>query len=144
MHFAQQAVREWEAVADAGYAVLEGSDVIGDFDHVIERRAWSLGQLEQEEIGEGRLSALDLRGQHRFTPDVRVEKEVRVRQECADAVETSDGQCGPFQEHLTGPCDLQRRQGRQRQGDERTDLLTRRGRGLVGTGGFASHRAKLE
>ena len=34
VHFAQQAVREWEVVADPGYAVLEGSDVVGDFDLV--------------------------------------------------------------------------------------------------------------
>ena len=143
VHFAEETVREREAFANARHAVLQGGDVIGDFHHVVERHAWSLGQLKEQEVGEGRLRALDLRGEHGLAPDVRVEKKMRVRQQGADAVQPSNGECGALQKQLPGTGDFQGWHGRQWRRHKSTHLLAPFGRGVIGAGGGAVHGAKL-
>jgi hypothetical protein len=49
-----------QSVTGAGDAVVQGGDVVGNFHDIIERRARRLLQLEDKEVGERGLRALDL------------------------------------------------------------------------------------
>lgn len=62
MHFAQQTVGEREASAQPGHAVFEGGDVIGDLHNIVEGYARRFAQLEEQQVGQGRLGTLDLAG----------------------------------------------------------------------------------
>ncbi len=75
VHLAQQAVGERKALAQPRHAVLEGGDVVGDFHHVVERHAGGFVELEQEQVGERRLRALDLGGEDGLPAHVGVEKQ---------------------------------------------------------------------
>ena len=143
VHFAKETVGERKTFADAGHAVLQGGDVIGDFHYVAERRAGSLGQLKEKEVGEGGLCALYLGGEHGLAPDIRVEKEMWVRQQGADAVQPSNGECGALQQQLPGTGDLQGWHGRQWRRHKSTHLLALFGLGVVGAGDGAVHGANL-
>lgn len=46
MDFAQQAVTQWEALAQALQAMFKRGDIVGDFDHVIEGNAGHFVELE--------------------------------------------------------------------------------------------------
>ena len=87
MHLAQQPVGEREALAQPGHAVFEGSHVVGDLHDVVEGHAGRLVELEEQQVGQGRLGTLDLAGEHRLAPDVGVEEQVGVRQEGGDTVQ---------------------------------------------------------
>jgi len=77
--------------ADALEAVLQGRHVIRDLDHVGDRNARCRFDLEQEQVGEGRLCPLDLGRDHRFLSDVAVQKQFRVREQGRDAIEAAKG-----------------------------------------------------
>jgi hypothetical protein len=51
-----------------------------------------------EYVDEGRLGALDLRGENRFLPDVHLDEEVRVREELRGGVEAGQPLVGLGQE----------------------------------------------
>src|ERR1039458_1290046 len=60
--------------------MIEGSDVVGDLPHVIERNARGLGILIKQQVGERGLRSLNVRGQNRLLSDVRIEVEIQVRE----------------------------------------------------------------
>ena len=84
---ADEPVREREAVGQTAEAVLQRSHVVGDLDHVVEGHAGRLVQLEEQQVREGGLRALDLGGEHCLLAHVGVEEERRVRQQRGDAVQ---------------------------------------------------------
>ena len=82
-------------------------------------------------------------GEHRFAPDIGIEKEMRVRQQGADAVEPSHGQGGPFQKQLPGTHHFKGR-ARAEAARARTRGLARPGRRCaVDAGWVAIHGASL-
>jgi hypothetical protein len=58
--------------------VVHRGYVIGYFLDVRDRDARHLLAFEQQQIGERRLGALDLRGKHGFLPDVEIDEERRI------------------------------------------------------------------
>src|SRR5439155_22245488 len=99
-------------------SVIERGDVAADLARVLDRHARLLIQLEQHQVGERRLRALDHRGQHRLLAHEAVEQQRSVRQQAGHTVELPQrmqrlielaAQCG-------SPVDPRPR--RQRRGDE--------------------------
>ena len=124
VHLANEAVRERKASAQPRHAVLERGHVVRHLHHIVERHAGRLLELEQQEVGQGRLRALDLRRQHRLAPDVGVEKELRIRQQGRDAVEPAQRQRRFFEQALPCAAQLERRLRRQRVRNEGADFLS--------------------
>jgi hypothetical protein len=83
--------------------MVERGNVVRDLCDVVPGDAGCLRELEQEQLGERRLSPLDLRGEHGFLADIAVEKEVWVGKEGGDTVQTPEGQQGPLESGLPGP-----------------------------------------
>ena len=79
VHLPNEPVGEWEAVVDAVQAMFERGDVAGHLGDVINRDAWCLFRLEQEEVGKRGFRAFDLGGQHGLLPHICIEEEVRIR-----------------------------------------------------------------
>src|SRR5688572_1688484 len=73
---ADQPARQGKASAQTLEAMVERPDIVRDLDHVLQGNAGRLLQLEEEEIRERGLRALDLGGEHRLPAHIRVEKEV--------------------------------------------------------------------
>jgi hypothetical protein len=90
MDFADQPVRKGEAILEALKPMLQSRHIVGHLHHIVQRCAWSLFQLEQQEIGKGRLGALDLRRKHGFLPHVGVKEKMRIGQQSGDAVEAPE------------------------------------------------------
>jgi hypothetical protein len=65
-----------------------------------QRGAGRLFDLEEQQVGERRLRALDLRGEHRLLAHVAVEEEVGVGEQRGDAVEAPKGEQGAFEQWL--------------------------------------------
>ena len=121
MDLAQQPVGQREATAQPFQAVLKGRHIVGDLDDVCQRHAGGLIQLEQQQVGERRLGTLDLGGQHRLLPHVRVEEQGRVRQDRRDAIQPSDRERRRLQGSLETRVPGDRGLGREWSGHERTD-----------------------
>jgi hypothetical protein len=92
LNLPDEPVREGEAVADALQAVLQGGDVAGHLYDVVHRDAWHLVQLEEKQVRERGLRALDLRGEDGLLADVRIEEELSIGKQCGDAVEAAQRQ----------------------------------------------------
>lgn len=91
MGFTQQARGEGQARGlDRFDAVAHRNDVVGRLLDVCGGNARSGVALEEQEVGERRLRAFDLRGEHRLLADVRVEQRVGVGEKCRDPVETPE------------------------------------------------------
>ncbi len=140
VHLAQQAVRDGEAFAQPGHAMLEGGDVVRDLHDVVERHAEGLVELEEQEVRKRRLGALDLAGEHRLAPDVGVEEQVGVGQQGGYAVQPPAGEQGPLQQTLTRAGEIQRRVWRQRRGHEGAHPLAARHGSLVSPSSPTPHR----
>ena len=82
-----EAVRERKAFPQSGEPMFQSRDVVRDLDDVVERHARRLVELEEEQVRERRLRALDLRREHGLLADVGVEEERLVRQQRRDAVQ---------------------------------------------------------
>ena len=91
VHFAEQAIGEWEALPKPRHAVFQGCNVVGNLNDIIHGTDGDLFQLEKQKIGERRLGSFDLRGKNSFAPDIRIEKQVRIRQKRADAIQSPNG-----------------------------------------------------
>jgi hypothetical protein len=65
MDFADEPVAQGESPSQPVQAMLERRDAVPHLDDIVEWHARCLLHLVQEEIGQRRLGALDLRGQHR-------------------------------------------------------------------------------
>jgi hypothetical protein len=117
--FADEPVREREALTQTPQAVLQCRDVVGDLDHIADRHARRFLQLEEEEVRQRGLCALDLGGKHGFLAHIRVEEEVLVRQETRHAIETAEGEQGAVQPFVQPSFESKRRSWRKRAGQER-------------------------
>jgi hypothetical protein len=76
---------------------IEGSEVVGRLFDIFDRDPCRDVVLEEEEIGERRLSALDLRGEHRLLADVAVEEVIWIRKEQGDSIEAPQSLIGTVQ-----------------------------------------------
>jgi hypothetical protein len=130
MYLANQTEGEREATTQPLKSMIEGSDIVGDFLHVIEGNAWDLGVFIEQQIGERGLRSLDLGRQHGLLADVGIEEEIEVR-EGGHPIESSN-RLIRFSEDS-----LQRGQiespsvGRQRCWNERLDSFTGHGGGHI-------------
>ena len=80
MRLAQEPARNREPFAQAGDAMLERGNVVGDLDDVIEWRARRIVQLEEHQVGQRGLRAFDLRREHGLAANIGIEEQVRLRQ----------------------------------------------------------------
>jgi hypothetical protein len=103
--------------------MLESRDVAGHLGDVVERRPWSLFDLEEQQIRERRLGALDLGGEDRFLADVGVEKEGRVGEHVGHTVESTGSDQCQVEGALKRDADFERRRGREWTGNEGSHLL---------------------
>ena len=142
--FADQAKRQRKILAQAGQAMVHGGDVVGDLARVVDRHARGFLGLVQQQIGQGGLSALDLRGQQRLLADIDVEEQGRVRQDGGYAVQPSQGLVRQLQSDLQAG-EVNRRDGRQRHRDVGAHRLAGDGGGFVvaQAGGVLGHREAL-
>jgi hypothetical protein len=106
-----QAVGQRQFGLQAQESVLHRPDVVGDFPGIVRGDAGSLVEFEQQQVGQRGLRALDLRRQHRFLADVRVEKQARARQQRGQAVESTQGEVRPFVLALQRPRQIERGMG---------------------------------
>jgi len=136
-----QAIGQREPFVQAREAVVERGDVVGHLDDVVQRHARRFVELEQEQVGERGLRALDLRRQHRLLAHVGVEEQGLVRQEGGDAVEPADGQHRRLEQLLQVAVEGQGRAGWQRRGDEGPQVLAADARDLVSARLAAPHPA---
>lgn len=118
MHFTDEAKRKGEALAEQLNAVFQGSCAVGDFPNVVHWDSGTAFGFVQQEVREGGLGSLDLRGKHSFFPNVGVEHVMWLRQEGGDAVESAKSQGGLLCEILEPVIHIQRRLGWQRGWDE--------------------------
>lgn len=77
MHFADEPQRQRKAATQARYSVFNRRDVVGNLGDVVEGDLRNFVVLEQQQVGEGGLRALDLRRQQSLFADLHVEKERR-------------------------------------------------------------------
>ena len=73
-------------IIESREAILERVDVVGDFPDVASLRR-RCADLEKKEIAHGRLRSFDTARQHRFAPGKRMDEQVRVWQDTANAAE---------------------------------------------------------
>jgi hypothetical protein len=104
--------------------MLQGGYVIGYLDDVFKGYTRGFFQFEEQQVGKGRLRALDLGGKERLSAHVGVKEYVGIGQEKGDAVKTAKRERCSFEQPLTGVGKLERRIGRQGIGDEGADILT--------------------
>jgi hypothetical protein len=120
---ANEAIREWEPLAQPRQPVVERSDVVRDLHDIVEWDSGCFIELEEEKVGERRLRALDLRREHGFLPDVGVEKKREVRKERRYSVETAECEQRGFESLLQTCVELERRARWQRGRHERQNAL---------------------
>lgn len=94
MHLSDETKRKRKALPQSLQAVLHRRDVVRDLRDVVDRHVRDLVALEQEQIGQRGLRALDLRRQQRFLAHVHIEKQWGRRQDGRHAVEPPDGATG--------------------------------------------------
>lgn len=119
--------------------MIHGPDVIGHLLNVVQGHAGGFRVLEEQQVGERGLRALDLAGQHGLVADVHVEKERRLRQEQCHPVQPAQGQRGLLQQVPEVLIKFKRRGRRQRIGDERLDGFAHGGDNHVLSGRFSPH-----
>ena len=59
MDLADEATGQRKSTAQSFDAMLEGRDIVRHFRDIVERHARRFVQLEEQQVGQGRLSALD-------------------------------------------------------------------------------------
>jgi hypothetical protein len=104
--------------------VFQSAHVARHLEHVVEWGAGRLLHLEEQQVGERRLRALDLRGEHGLLAHVAVEEEVGVREQGGDGVQPAEGEQGTLEQRLSRSGKVERRLRRQRRGDEGAHGLT--------------------
>jgi hypothetical protein len=143
VHLAKQAVAGRETLPETGHAVLQRGDIVGDFHHVIKRRSRYFFEFEEQQVGKGRLSALNLGREHGLASDIGVEEQLRVREQGADAVEPPNVVRGALQESLPLARKLQRWHRGQRERNESPHHFASNDRDAIGSAGRALHGASL-
>jgi hypothetical protein len=117
----KQASRERETVPNAVEAVLECRHIGGDLLDVVEGDPGCGIQLEQEQIRQGGLCPLDLRGEHRLLPDVGVDEEGGVGEQGRDGIQATEGDQGEVEGLAERSRHVEGRRRRERLRDERAD-----------------------
>jgi hypothetical protein len=72
--------------------MLQACHIAGDLDDVVKRNAGCFLQLEQQQIGQRRLGALDLGGEQGLAPQVGVEEQIGIGQQGGDTIQAATGQ----------------------------------------------------
>jgi hypothetical protein len=75
-----QAKGQWKTAAHSPKAMVQGSDVVGHFLHIVQRNPWSLCILVEQQVRQRGLGSLDLRGEYGLLPYIGVQKELEVGQ----------------------------------------------------------------
>jgi hypothetical protein len=83
--------------------MLQGSNVVGDLHNIVKGGSGDFLQLKEEEIREGGLGALNLRGENCFPSHIGIEEEMGIRQQGTDAIQATNGQRGALQQSLAVP-----------------------------------------
>ena len=141
MGFVEETHREWQPlrIAELTTRVGERIEVVTDLLDVRTRRPALLG-LERQEIDQGRLSAFDLRGQHRLLADERVDEPIERRHHRARQVEPGQRVLGCPETPGERGVEQQRGGWRQRERNEGRDLLAGNGGALVSPRDTLAHR----
>jgi hypothetical protein len=136
MHLADQTEREREARPHAVEPVGDRRDVVRHLDDIIEWNARRLRAFVEQQVGEGRLCAFDLRGKDGLLADVEVYEQAGVGEHHAEAVEATERTIGAVDELPVVVGESQRRVGGQRPRNERAYELAhgRRGHEVSGAG----------
>ena len=96
VHLADEPERERQGLEPL-QAMHHGVNVVRDLADVVDRLAGLGLGLEAQEVGQRRLRALNLGGEHRLLADVHVEEQLLARQEHGDAVKPAKGTLGEAQ-----------------------------------------------
>jgi hypothetical protein len=113
VNLAEKAIRQREAAFHTRKAVVERTDVVQRLRDLRPRNARCVFMLEEEELRERALSALDLRGENSLLADIGVEELIWVGEQQRDAVETPERLVRAIREVLQR-CHVERRSRRQR------------------------------
>ena len=124
VHPAQEPHRERQPTAERREPVLERGDAAADLARVFHRHARLLVDLEEQQVGQRRLRAFDLRRQHRLLAHEAVEQQRRVRQVRRKRVEPAEREQCIVESASKRGRPVDRRLGRQRRRDEGTESLT--------------------
>jgi hypothetical protein len=92
VHAAEEAHRERQAAAQGLEAVLERRDAATHLARVFHRHAGLLVDLVEQQVGEGRLRAFDLRREHRLLANEAVAQQRSVGQVDRERVEPAQGE----------------------------------------------------
>ena len=130
MNLPNQPQREWKTIAESLQAVLHGGHIIRNLPHIVHGNARCALILKQQQIGEGRLRAFNLRGQDGLFANVQVEKQLRVWQQCGETIQTAQCLIRAVKERKEG-VQLKRRDGWQRPWGKGADRLSCRGGGGI-------------
>ena len=103
--------------------MFQRGDVVRDLNDVVEAHARRLFELEEQQVGQGRLSPLDLRRKHRLATDVCVQEELRIGQQRCNAIEAAECDGRPLQEAMTSAAQIEWRLWRQRIRDKRPNFF---------------------
>jgi len=103
--------------------MLQCGYVEGNLLHVIDRYTRDLFELEEEQLVEGRLRPLDLRGEQGLFANIGVEKQTGVGKQRGDAVEPTESDEGLLEEALLVTSQLHIGLGRQGLGYKGPNLL---------------------
>lgn len=82
--------------------MLESSDVIRDFHHIVEGDTRRFFQFEQQQVCKRRLGAFDLRRKHRLATYMSVQEEIRLGEQQSNTVQPPKCQSGTLKESLAG------------------------------------------
>jgi len=78
VYFTEEPVAQGEALLQPSDSMLERADIAGHLLHIVERNARSPVELVEQQVGQGRLGAFDLTGEHGLATDVVIQKKVRL------------------------------------------------------------------
>ncbi len=92
MDLAEEPQRQRQPSFQQAQTMIQGSNIVADLPHLIQRDARFLIQLEQQQVGQGGLGPLDHGGEHRFLANVHLKGDRGVRQQGRDAVQSPERQ----------------------------------------------------
>ena len=97
MYLPDEPVGQRKSPLEPTASMFHRSHVVRCFDHVVDGSSGGFLEFEQEEVGQGRLRTLDLRGEHRLLSDVHVHEEGSVGQQGRHAVQSAQADRGRLQ-----------------------------------------------
>ena len=100
MNLAQQTKGNWKPLFEPGQTMLNGGDIVRGLLKIVHQSGRSNAILEEQQFRERGLRSFNLRGDHSLLADVEVEKNVRVGQQCSQAVQPPQSLIGPVEERV--------------------------------------------